>query len=66
MADEFKEKIELFRVRDNHRQLKVHKLKGALSDKLSFSVNYKYRIIFIWISSDSAVLLAIGDHDTYN
>ncbi len=59
------EKIALFKERTNHRQLKVHKLKGAMAGKLSFSVNYSYRIVFKWLPDDGAGLLAIGDHDIY-
>jgi plasmid maintenance system killer protein len=62
---EVKEKIELFRDEKNHKQLKIHKLKGKLSRHYSFSVNYKYRIVFIYQSKSEAVLLAIGDHDVY-
>lgn len=59
------EKIELFKHRSNHRQLKVHKLKGKMVGKWSFSVNYSYRIAFKWLPDDVAGLLAIGDHEIY-
>lgn len=65
LKEEIKEKIELFRNGKNHKQLKVHKLKGKLSKYYSFSVNYKYRIVFIYQSRSRAALLAIGDHDVY-
>ena len=66
-------KIALFKNRSNHRQLEVHKLKGKLAGKWSFSVNYRDRIVFKWLSDDAAGLsrrvkaglLAIGDHDVY-
>lgn len=60
------EKITLLKSRTNHRQLKVHKLKGKMAGKSSFSVNYSYRIVFKWLSDDAVGLLAIGDHDIYN
>lgn len=59
------EKVELFQERQNHRFLKVHKLKGSLRGVLSFSVNYRMRIIFQYNSKGEAELLAIGDHDVY-
>jgi len=59
------EKITLFKNRSNHRQLKVHKLKGKMAGKWSFSVNYSYRIAFKWLPNDAAGFLAIGDHDIY-
>ena len=65
LKEEIKEKIEAFKNKANHKQLKVHKLKGRLSDYYSFSVNYKYRIIFIYLSPKEAVLLTVGDHAIY-
>ncbi len=65
LKEEIKEKIELFRDEKNHKQSKVHKLKDKLSKYYSFSVNYKYRIVFICQSKSRAALLAIGDHAVY-
>ncbi len=65
LQEEVKEKIEFFKKRKNHKHLKVHKLKGKLSGRWSFSVNYRYRIVFMWESKQKAVLLAVGDHDVY-
>ena len=62
---EAKEKIILFAENSQHSFLKTHKLKGKLSDKYSFSVNYKYRIVFEYEGKDRVVLLGIGDHDIY-
>jgi plasmid maintenance system killer protein len=59
------EKIQIFKTRDNHKQLEVHKLGGKMNGKLSFSVNYKYRIVFMWLPDGAAGLLAIGDHNIY-
>jgi mRNA-degrading endonuclease YafQ of YafQ-DinJ toxin-antitoxin module len=59
------EKIELFLDTKNHLQLKTHKLKGRLKGKYSFSVNYKTRIVFSFLSRNEVVLLAVGDHDVY-
>ena len=66
LQNEVYEKIELFKNKGNHAQLKVHKLKGELKNKYSFSVNYKIRIVFEYILSKTEVaLLSIGDHDVY-
>ncbi len=61
------EKIELFKNPTNHQTLHVHKLKGKLAGFWSFSVNYRYRIVFGWLKKDkkSAALLAVGDHEVY-
>ncbi len=63
---ESKEKITLFKDAANHYSLKVHKLKGPLAGKWSFSVNYKDRIVFKWLSKNIAGFLAIGDHAIYD
>ncbi len=65
LQEEVKEKIELFR-RDPHDPfLRTHKLSGSLKGCLSFSVNYAYRIIFLFETKDRAIFLAVGNHDVY-
>lgn len=64
--EEAHEKIELFRNIANHARLKVHKLRGRLSGRYSFSVNYSTRIVFRYSQSPkTALLLAIGSHEVY-
>ena len=46
----------------NHPSLKMHKLKGQLSDYYAISIEYDLRIIFE-ISSDKIILINIGTHD---
>ena len=65
LRDEVAEKVELFKDKRNHKQLKVHKLKGRLKGRYSFSVNYQTRIVFVYEKKDEAVLLAVGSHDVY-
>lgn len=65
LQQEVLEKIELFRNKDNHILLKVHKLHGRFKENFSFYVNYKIRIVFMWGDNEEAILLAIGDHDLY-
>lgn len=65
LRQEINEKIALFAENPVHPFLKTHKLKGVLAGRWSFSVNYKYRIVFRYLSEDKAVLLAVGDHDIY-
>ena len=62
---EIKEKIELLKDSKNHKSLKVHKLHGDFKGCYVFSVNYKTRIVFEYISKSEVVLLVIGDHDVY-
>ncbi|MCX6717419.1 MAG: type II toxin-antitoxin system mRNA interferase toxin, RelE/StbE family [Candidatus Taylorbacteria bacterium] len=65
LQEEIREKINLFKDKSNHQSLKVHKLRGPLKDRYSFSVNYKTRIVFRFTSKNEAVLLDVGDHDLY-
>ena len=65
IQEEVRERIALFKNRDNHESLKVHKLKGSLKNCHSFSVTYAHRIVFIWEDKQTAVFLAFGDHDVY-
>jgi mRNA-degrading endonuclease YafQ of YafQ-DinJ toxin-antitoxin module len=65
LQEEVLEKIELFKNPANHKQLKVHKLHGVFANCYSFSVNYKYRIVFSRDSKTVCSFLAIGDHDVY-
>ena len=66
LQDEVVEKIELFKGVKNRKQLKIHKLKGRLKGHYSFSVNYKTRVIFTYLSKQEIVLLAIGEHGVYD
>lgn len=64
-VDEIIEKIELFKNPENHKYLKVHKLHGRISGVFSFSVNYKVRIVFKYMSKNEVVFMAISDHEIY-
>ena len=66
LKEEVVEKLELLKNPANHQTLKVHKLSGRLSEKYSFSVNYKIRVIFSYPISSEILLLLIGSHDLYN
>ena len=66
LQEEVLEKIEFFQNTENHEKLKVHRLKGRLSGRYSFSVNFKTRIVFSYVSKKEVVLLAVGDNDVYS
>lgn len=66
LKEEVIEKLELLQDPANHQALKVHKLSGRLSEKYSFSVNYKIRVIFSYPISSEILLLLVGSHDLYN
>jgi addiction module RelE/StbE family toxin len=46
----------------NHPSLKLHKLKGELSDYYAISIEYDLRII-LEINTDKITLINIGPHD---
>ena len=47
-----------------HPSLKLHRLKGNLSEFLAVSLDYKYRIVLlIEIVQDQIILVDIGSHD---
>ncbi len=58
-------KMELLKDSQNHRVLKIHKLHGPLRGFYSFSLNYKTRVIFEFISQNEIVLVAMGGHEIY-
>ena len=59
-------KIDLFRERNNHQRLEVHKLHGKYAGFFGFSIDRKNRIMFEWISADEALLHTIGGHSIYD
>lgn len=65
LKEEVHEKIERFKKNPLDRSLKVHKLKGRLKGYWSFSVNYRFRIVFQLDDKKTAALLRVGDHDIY-
>jgi len=57
---------DIFRKDPFDPKLKTHKLKGRLKGFLSFSIGYKYRIIFEFGTNKSTVYFhSVGDHDIY-
>lgn len=46
-------------------RLKTHRLHGKLKEFFSFSIDYKYRIVFKFLDQNKALFLDIGDHDVY-
>lgn len=58
-------RIALFRERKNHRNLEVHKLHGIYAGCFSFSVDFRYRVIFEWVTKNEARFYTIGSHAIY-
>ncbi|MBU1176940.1 MAG: type II toxin-antitoxin system mRNA interferase toxin, RelE/StbE family [Patescibacteria group bacterium] len=47
------------------KRLKTHKLTGKFKGLWSFSVGYKYRIIFKFANKDTIYLHSVGTHSIY-
>ena len=66
IKDLAEEQEALFRKDPFDPKLKTHKLKGGLGGFLSFSIDYKYRIIFEFTKDKNTVYFhSVGDHDIY-
>jgi len=55
----------IFRQNPFDKRLKTHKLKGILKDFYSFSVGYKYRILFAFENRDEVTFADVGTHRVY-
>ena len=65
LVDLFKEKLKLFSEEPFNPILKTHSLSGILKGLWAFNINYKYRVIFKFITKDKqkVLLIDIGTHD---
>ena len=64
LKEKYAKTIKLLQADPWHPSLRLHKLKGNLSDLYSISLNMKYRILLDFIIKDDQVfLIDIGDHD---
>lgn len=59
------QKESIFRLNSFDSRLRTHKLVGQEKECWSFSVNYSYRIKFIFLQKDSVLFLEIGTHAIY-
>ncbi|MFZ3054591.1 MAG: type II toxin-antitoxin system mRNA interferase toxin, RelE/StbE family [Minisyncoccales bacterium] len=59
------EKEKMFEKNPFHSSLRLHCLKGRLSNYWSISVNTNYRIIFEYKEGGDVLFLSIGKHDIY-
>ena len=59
------EKEALFKTNQFHPSLETHKLHGKEKDVWAFSINRKYRIKFVFVSSQHVLFIDIGAHDIY-
>ncbi len=64
LIERYKKVLKLLEINPNHPSLRLHKLKGKLSDKYSISITKAYRIVLTFaVTEKGIVLLDIGSHD---
>jgi mRNA-degrading endonuclease YafQ of YafQ-DinJ toxin-antitoxin module len=64
LKEQYRKCLELLEVDPGHPSLRLHKLKGRLSDLFSVSINITYRItLYFIIEEDAIVPVDIGSHD---
>ncbi|MBU0999422.1 hypothetical protein KKG24_03960 [Patescibacteria group bacterium] len=65
LQEDIIQKVDLFKDRKNHKILEVHKLNGKFKEYFGFSVNYKFRIVFRYVSKNEVIFVDIGGHEIY-
>lgn len=64
LVKQYKKTLELLEINPFHPALRLHKLKGRLSELYSVSINISYRITLdFFIEKDHIVPIHIGSHD---
>ncbi|MBI4993663.1 type II toxin-antitoxin system mRNA interferase toxin, RelE/StbE family [Candidatus Wolfebacteria bacterium] len=59
------DKISIFKINPFNLNLNTHKLHGEKKEEWAFSVDYFYRISFIFIEDKKVIFTDIGTHDIY-
>ncbi len=59
------EKVDVFLANPFDPRLKTHKLSGRLRGYWAFSIQHRYRIIFLFIDQEYVRFYAIGGHSLY-
>ncbi len=64
LYSQYKKTLYLLKENPKHPSLRLHKLKGALSEYFSLSINLQYRVLLYFIIiEDKIMLVSIGTHD---
>jgi addiction module RelE/StbE family toxin len=63
LKKKFGDAINVFCHEPFNTKLKTHKLTGKLKDLWAFSVSYDCRVIFMFIDTETALLVDIGSHE---
>ena len=64
LVSQYTKTLKLLEADPSHPSLRLHKLKGRMSDLHSVSINISYRIcIYFIIEKDTIIPVDIGSHD---
>ena len=64
LTKQYEKTLELLQLNPGHRSLRLHRLKGRLSDLHSVSISLTYRItIDFLIDQETIIPIDIGSHD---
>ena len=64
MKGQYGKTLELLEINAFHPSLKLHKLRGRLSELYAVSINITYRIVLIFmIHEDRIIPVDVGSHD---
>ncbi|MBU1089885.1 type II toxin-antitoxin system mRNA interferase toxin, RelE/StbE family [Patescibacteria group bacterium] len=66
LRDLLKTREAIFRENIFDSRLRTHPLRGELNGFYSFSITYKYRILFKIEKDGSATFINVGDHSIYD
>ena len=65
IKEKAKEQELVFRKNPFDPRLKTHRLTGQEKEAWAFSINYSYRIKFIFLTEDEVLFLDVGTHEIY-
>ena len=64
LLSQYQKTLELLEMNPHHPSLRLHKLKGKLSELYSISINISYRISIDFIFEDDIIIpIDVGSHD---
>ena len=64
LISQYQKTLELLEMNPHHPSLRLHKLKGKLSELYSISINISYRISIDFIFEDDKIIpIDVGSHD---
>lgn len=66
IKDALRDREHIFRNDPFAPRLKTHKLHGRFGGYWAYSVDYKYRVIFVFGKDQRVVCYDIGDHSLYD